>query len=815
MSQSTEIVFSISLSRNIIPLIGLSVYFRDQNKINIYDFSDTPSFENLTKQIKHFKPTKILIPENQDIFLYFLELCSKNLNVIKLTRDCFEDEADKFLTGCDFFTMVRNKYFVVTSINALITHLKINFRNEDIYYDRIPGICFLTNESIINLELLNSSENGKSLFDTINNTKTKMGRRRLKLNLIQPFYNAEKIKERQDNVRFLNENPELSIKIAKALESYVDIDQIIIDNVVIRCETLEDQLNIIINSLKTRFLLESTLNLQDLLDNDKFINMEFIQGLKTAITQKGVIEAYNLVKEILNDDVEYRENIKLFPKTLVSSLKKTIDPFLEIAIEIFNENIIDIEEEYENITKGLNMKSELVYDWEQGYLLKIKNKDFQELNKNREEFIRVLNSDNENFNYKINSQMFNPEDNKKIAQNSGSKNYNHLNFQTFNTYTTNTTKSSIISEENNNNRISLESIYEDEISNSKPSKNKNDTFLNRNLDFILLKKQKDTVFLSTIEMHKLNSRIQTSLEQVVQIGHIYCMRLLGKIRSSYGTFMKISEKISELDIINSLYSYGIQEESTLPEIGDSILISKSSHPLFDKFDRISNNIYASPKLHFNIITGCNMNGKTIYAKGIAINVILSQIGSPIRAHYAKIRLFENISTRIKHDGNTEERLSTYEHEIYEIKKIMDSANQNTLIIIDELGRGSTYYDGTALALVTCQELLIKGSYVFFITHFLEIINYLKHHTNVNVLKCDNFSVTSGVCQKTQGIELCIDLFPKKIIDDAIIIKNRISKRINNVIFRNSKVQLALMIMECKEEDKKEMKKKLQEIMIIK
>lgn len=788
MNETTQNIISISLSRNIIPLIGLSIY--TQNEILLYDFTDMPSLKILISQINIYAPCTLLIPDTQIILLTILKK-HFDYDIIKLPREYFEDETGKFLGNCDFISKIRNKYFVATSLNAILKFINVTILPSKLFYKNIENYCFMTTDTATSLELITSNDNGKSLFDIINNTKTPMGKRRLKTNLIQPFYNSENIENRHKLIKILNDASDLSAKISYCLESFVDIDNLVIDTTTINSNNFEEQIKIVTNVFKIKDLFDAFVKLKELVENETLQEHDLINIIKEQIQLDLFTEINNELENVFSFDV-HKQDLNKFrsnPILLVININDKLDPFLNISIKIFYEVKNDIENEIEKLEKSLGFVFETVYDWNHGFLLKIKNKDFENLKSN--ESISKLKEHSKNTNLDINSEntnkMFTTEfRTDSIKEDSCKLNYNLSSCN----------QSEVIIVEN-------ETFY---VSESK-IKNCNKQ------EFIILKKQQEMLFISTIDIMKLNSRIKTSLEQIIQILHIPCIDVLQKFQQKSKFFFDISDNISELDIINSLYIYGIQDPSILPEICDSILISNSSHPLFDKYNRINNNIYASPKLHYNIITGCNMNGKTVYAKSVALNIILAQIGSPICADYAKIKLFNKILTRLKHDNTIEERLSTYEYELYEIKNIIESADKDTLIIIDELGRGSTYYNGTTIALLTCQELLLKGSYVFFITHFIEIIEYIKFHTNVNILKCANYSVISGICMNTQGIELCKDYFPVRIIEDAILIKKKLANRTKNIIFENSKIQLALMIMESNENEMKSLKEKMKEIVV--
>jgi DNA mismatch repair ATPase MutS len=100
--------------------------------------------------------------------------------------------------------------------------------------------------------------------------------------------------------------------------------------------------------------------------------------------------------------------------------------------------------------------------------------------------------------------------------------------------------------------------------------------------------------------------------------------------------------------------------------------------------------------------------------------------------------------------------------------ILELSDRDSLVLIDELGRGTNYLDGLSFALTLSKHLILKNSFVFFVTHFLEMIGHLRKYKTVNVLKSTGFTVSSGINEEEAfGIEICRGYFPLRVIDDAL------------------------------------------------
>ena len=134
--------------------------------------------------------------------------------------------------------------------------------------------------------------------------------------------------------------------------------------------------------------------------------------------------------------------------------------------------------------------------------------------------------------------------------------------------------------------------------------------------------------------------------------------------------------------------------------------------------------------HCQIITGPNMGGKSSYVRMVGLLVLLAQIGSFIPAKTAKLCIFENIFTRMGSEDDLSSGRSTFLCELIRMKKILSSIQSKSLVIIDELGRGTSTHDGLAIAQATLQYLWQRiGCCTLFITHFPQIATLVESLRN--------------------------------------------------------------------------------------
>jgi DNA mismatch repair protein MSH4 len=147
-------------------------------------------------------------------------------------------------------------------------------------------------------------------------------------------------------------------------------------------------------------------------------------------------------------------------------------------------------------------------------------------------------------------------------------------------------------------------------------------------------------------------------------------------------------------------------------------------------DLVPNDYFSNQKHHFHIVTGCNMSGKSTYIRAIALMQIMAQIGCFVPAEYASFPIMHNIFARVSLADNLEANLSTFSLEMREMAFILRNVNDKSVVIIDELGRGTSPGDGLAIAIAMSEALIQSGAHVWFATHFVDLVQVLKDRPSV-------------------------------------------------------------------------------------
>jgi len=183
-----------------------------------------------------------------------------------------------------------------------------------------------------------------------------------------------------------------------------------------------------------------------------------------------------------------------------------------------------------------------------------------------------------------------------------------------------------------------------------------------------------------------------------------------------------------------------------PTIGDALAVKSCRHPIRDKFQKqrfIPNDIYATQTTRFQIVTGCNMSGKFTYIRSVALVQIMTQIGSFVPAAHASFPIVRQVFSRTRTDDSIEENASTFALEMREMAFILRNIDSHSLVIVDELGRGTSSRDGLTIALAISEALIASKALVWFATHFKDLVRIL--------------SVRSGVLSLHMSVSIAPDM----------------------------------------------------------
>ncbi|KAJ3299721.1 MutS protein msh4 [Borealophlyctis nickersoniae] len=253
------------------------------------------------------------------------------------------------------------------------------------------------------------------------------------------------------------------------------------------------------------------------------------------------------------------------------------------------------------------------------------------------------------------------------------------------------------------------------------------------LEFINVVRKKKLFTFTTLKLISHNDRIQESLTEVYLMSDKTIAELIAEIRSHVGILYKASESIGILDMIAGFAHKCTVSNCVRPEFTDTLAIKSGRHPIRESIHMdtfVPNDTYVSEATNVQIVTGPNMSGKSTYLRQIALITIVAQIGAFVPAEYASVRLVDGLFSRIGNDDCVEANASTFMLEMRETAFILQNMSDTSLIIIDELGRGTSTSDGLGITYAVCEEFVRRKAFVFLATHFQELTVVLDAYPNV-------------------------------------------------------------------------------------
>ncbi len=264
----------------------------------------------------------------------------------------------------------------------------------------------------------------------------------------------------------------------------------------------------------------------------------------------------------------------------------------------------------------------------------------------------------------------------------------------------------------------------------------------------------------TIELKEMESKILNAHEEANSLQLKLYGNLIENFKRHTSLLLKVSEIVSVIDVLQGLAKSAIENKFVRPDLNEDrkISIKDGRHPIVEFKNRddsfIPNDtVLDMDKNLIHIITGPNMAGKSTYMRQIALIVIMAQIGSFVPAKSCNIGIVDRIFTRIGASDNLSKGESTFMVEMKEVANILKNATDKSLIILDEVGRGTSTFDGMSIAWAIVEYISENiGAKTVFATHYHELSKIEETYKNVSNL---NIKV------KKDGEEI---IFLRKIVE---------------------------------------------------
>jgi DNA mismatch repair protein MutS len=250
---------------------------------------------------------------------------------------------------------------------------------------------------------------------------------------------------------------------------------------------------------------------------------------------------------------------------------------------------------------------------------------------------------------------------------------------------------------------------------------------------------------TTEELSEIADKMYSAEANVLQSELIIFGTITRRIKMFQENLKGLISKIAFVDVISSLALLAKEEKYVRPLITDTkeMLIREGFHPMVkinlrkELIDFTSNDYKCDEKSIISIITGPNMGGKSTFLRQNAIIIIMAQIGSFVPASYALIGVVDRIFSRVGAYDDISRGMSTFMVEMVETASILAKASSNSFIILDEIGRGTSTYDGLSIAISVVEDIHNRiNARTIFATHYHEMVKIKEYLTNTEFLTVD-------------------------------------------------------------------------------
>ncbi len=297
----------------------------------------------------------------------------------------------------------------------------------------------------------------------------------------------------------------------------------------------------------------------------------------------------------------------------------------------------------------------------------------------------------------------------------------------------------------------------------------------------------------TPELKDIEDKITASREKLEALQATLYRGVLDALKTGIPEIQRVSDICAAVDMTASLALVAVEQQYTRPVLTDGydLHIQAGRHPVVEQMTGrsrfISNDTALTQDARLMLITGPNMAGKSTYIRQTALIVLMAQIGSYVPAESAQIGITDRIFTRVGASDDLSTGQSTFMVEMTEVSNILRSATEKSLVILDEIGRGTSTFDGISIAWAVTEDLLSRKVKTLFATHYHEltemendlpgVVNY-----SIDVREMEDGvlflrKIKRGAADQSYGIEVAkLAGFPKRVTDRAAQILTMLEKQ---------------------------------------
>ncbi len=285
----------------------------------------------------------------------------------------------------------------------------------------------------------------------------------------------------------------------------------------------------------------------------------------------------------------------------------------------------------------------------------------------------------------------------------------------------------------------------------------------------------------TDELRQQDDLLLTAESKSKSIEYGLFCSLRDRVRQHANQLAQIASKVAAIDVLQCFASTARQRSWVKPVLTDGrkMVLSQARHPVLEvQQGFVPNDVVMDDKRRFLLITGPNMGGKSTYLRTVALVSILAQAGSFVPAEKARLGLIDRIFTRVGASDDLRRGRSTFMMEMIEVAHILRRASSKSLLLLDEIGRGTSTFDGLSIAWAVTEDVCNRiGARSLFATHYHQLVGLESEvdglaNVHVQVAQSDGtlrflHTVADGPCDDSYGVQVAaLAGLPRNVVERA-------------------------------------------------
>ena len=285
----------------------------------------------------------------------------------------------------------------------------------------------------------------------------------------------------------------------------------------------------------------------------------------------------------------------------------------------------------------------------------------------------------------------------------------------------------------------------------------------------------------TDELREQDDLLLTAESKSKSIEYGLFCSLRDRVRTHANQLAQIASKVASIDVLQCFASTARQRSWVKPVLTDGrkMVLSRARHPVLEiQQGFVPNDVVMDDKRRFLLITGPNMGGKSTYLRTVALVSILAQAGSFVPAEKARLGLIDRIFTRVGASDDLRRGRSTFMMEMIEVAHILRRASSKSLLLLDEIGRGTSTFDGLSIAWAVTEDVCNRiGARSLFATHYHQLVGLESEvdglaNVHVQVAQSDGtlrflHTVADGPCDESYGVQVAaLAGLPRNVVERA-------------------------------------------------